>query len=160
MRVDLTLIQLNAIRTMLRDAFDEDEQGWLDCLEGETDAFEMLRKLLNGIERDEGDQAQLTEQMANRKARRDRCEARIKEQRDAIAAILECARLDKLVLPEATLSLRKVAPKVVVVAPELVPDELCTFTRKPSLAAIKEAEGIPAGCSLDNGGYSLTVRRK
>lgn len=160
MRADLTKIQVEAIVRNLRDHFEEDDQLKLDMLEGETDLFELARKLLDGIEADEGDKLVLTEQMDVRKVRRDRCDARIKARREALTALMECGELDKLPLPEATLSLRKLSPKLVVVDPEALPDELCTFTRKPNLTAIRDADATPAGCALDNGGVSLTIRRK
>jgi hypothetical protein len=160
MRVDLTRIQVETVVRHMRDLFDEDEQLRLDTLEGETDLFELARKLLNDIEADEGDKLVLTEQMDTRKVRRDRCDARIKARREAISALMECAGLDKLPLPEATLSLRTMQPKLVVVDPDALPDELCTFTRKPNLTAIRDAEETPPGCALDNGGVSLTIRRK
>lgn len=160
MRIDLTLMQINGIKTMLADDLVDDERLLLDMIEGETDAFELARKLLDQIEKEEGDKAALTEQMETRKVRRDRCEARIKARRDALAAIMECAGVDKLPLPEATLSLRKVGPKLVVTDAEALPDDLCTFTRKPNLSAIRDAEVPPPGTALDNGGVSLTIRRK
>lgn len=164
MRADITAIQVKAVLTHLRDAIGEepDEQLVLDTLEGETDAFELVAKLLNGIERDEGDVNALDGQIADRRERRLRCEKRIDGRRDAIMAVMECAGLDKLPLPEATLSIRKVAPKAIVTDAEALPDALCKITRKPDMAAIKAAvisEPLP-GVSFDNGGTSLTIRRK
>jgi hypothetical protein len=165
MRHDLTLLQINALKTMLRDSLEEDEQLWLDTLEGETDAFELTRKLLDAIERDEGEAKALTEQMANRKARRDRCEARIAAQRDAIMALMDCAKLDKLPLPEATLSLRKVPASLKVNATAAVPDEYCTMKPVPSMDAIKAAfepgdPDLPNWLRTEPERPSLTIRRK
>lgn len=161
MRHDLTMIQVEAVRAMLADAgADDDERLLLDTLEGETDLFELSRRLLNGIEADEGDAAALKEQMDARKARADRCKHRIEARRQALRALMECAQLDKLPLPEATITLRKLAPKAIVTDEAAVPDEFCTFTRRPNMAAIKDAATLPPGVSLDNGGVSLTVRRK
>ena len=160
MRYDLTKIQVQHVVNNMRDVFEDDDQLRLDTLEGETDLFEIAKRLLDDMERDEGDKAILAEQMDSRKVRRDRCDARIKARREAIAALMDCAGLDKLPLPEATLSLRKMAPKAVVIDAEALPDDMCTFTRKPNLAAIKEADTLPTGVAMDNGGVSLTVRRK
>lgn len=160
MRHDLTMQQVAAVRLMLADQFEEDERGWIDCLEGETDLFELSRRILDRIEADEGAKAELAEQMDSRKVRRDRCDKRIKAQREALAALMECAGLDKLTLPEATVSLRKNPPKPIVINEAVLPDEFCTFTRKPNLAAVREAIPMPPGVALDNGGTSITVRRK
>ncbi len=160
MRVDLTKLQVGAVAAMLRDVLTEDERLYLDMLEAETDIHELIRHLLNQIEQDEGIQAALAEQINDRLARKARAAERVKHNRDAIAALLECAGLDKLTLPEATVSVRKVPPKPIVTNPEAVPDEFCTFTKKPNMAAIKQADILPLGVTLDNGCISLTVRRK
>jgi hypothetical protein len=163
MRIDLTKIQVGAVAAMLRDVLTEDEQLYLNTLEGETDLYELVRQLLGAIEEDEGAQAILAEQITARNERKQRAGKRIEANREAIAALLECAQLDKLTLPEATLSLRKVPPKAIVTDEAAVPDEFCRFTRKPDMAAIKagvESGAAVPGVSFDNGGTSLTVRRK
>lgn len=161
MRRDLTMLQVNAVRTMLADAgMDDDERLLLDTLEGETDLFELSRRLLDGIERDEADVNALAEQIDARRARQARCKARVEARREAVGALMECAGVEKLTLPEATVSWRRAPPKLVVTDEAAVPDDLCTFTRKPNMAAIKAAAEPVPGTSLDNGGVSITVRRK
>lgn len=164
MRIDLTLGQLHALKLMLADQFEEDERGWLDLIEGETDAFELVRKLLDRIEAEEGARDALTEQMEARKLRRDRCDARIKAQRDAIMAVLGCAGLDKLQLPEATLSMRKIGASLKVNDPAAVPEEYCTFKPTPNMDAIKSAFApggdLPNWLRTEPERQSLTVRRK
>lgn len=162
-RLDLTKIQVAAVAAALRDALADDERAYLDTLEGETDLYELVRILLGRIEDDEGVQAQLTQQIEDRRARKDRAGERVKHNREAIMALIQCAGLDKLTLPEATLSVRDVPPKPIVTDEAAVPDALCKLTRKPDMAAIKaELEGgaVVPGVSRDNGGLSLTIRRK
>jgi hypothetical protein len=159
-RLDLTRIQVEAIAAHLRDQLDDDERAYLDTLEGETDLFEWVRRLLGRIEADEGNVAALKEQIADRTVRKSRAEQRIETTREAIKALLDCARLDKLVLPEATVSVRDVPPKIIVTDEALVPDDFCKFTRKPDMAAIKAADAPVPGTMTDNGGSSLTIRRK
>jgi hypothetical protein len=165
MRLDLTLQQLNAIRLHLADQFDDDERGYLDLIEGETDAFEMVRKLLDGIETEEGDIANLKEQMDSRKVRKDRCEARIKARREAIIAVLECAGIDKLPLPEATLSVRQLAASIKVNDPDAVPDEYTIKKPSPDLEKIKadfaaNDDALPNWLRVEPERASLTIRRK
>lgn len=167
MRPDLTAMQVRAIVTHLRDALGEepDEQLLLDSLEGQTDLFEMASALLNRIERDEGDKAALTEQMDSRKVRRDRCDARIKARREAIAALMECAGIDKLPLPEATLSLRTVPAKLAVNDASAVPEGFCVPTFKPSMEIINSAfaptsDELPNWLRVEPEKPSLTIRRK
>lgn len=162
-RLDLTRIQVSAIAAMLRDELGEDERAYLDTLEGETDLYEWVSRLLGKIEDDEGIIAALSAQIEDRNLRKSRAGERVKSHRNAIQALLECARLDKLALPEATVSVRDVPPKIIVTDEAAVPDELCKFTRRPDMAAIKagvESGAAVPGVSFDNGGTSLTIRRK
>jgi hypothetical protein len=163
MRLDLTRIQIDAVAAMLADALEDDERAYLDCLEGETDLYEWVRRLLERIEEDQGVIAALAEQIADRQVRELRATDRIDANREAIMALLQCARLDKLTLPEATLSVRRMHPKPIVTDEAAVPDDFCKVTRRPDMAAIKagvEAGAAVPGVSFDNGGNSLTIRRK
>lgn len=163
MRLDLTRIQVEAVATALRDELADDERAYLDTLEGETDLYEWARRLLARIEEDEGNKAALSEQISDRQARKQRADSRIDANRRALMALLDCARLDKLTLPEATISVRDVPPKAIVNDEAAIPDELCRFKQTPDMSAIKaevEAGRAVSGVTLDNGGRSLTVRRK
>lgn len=158
MGYNFTAQQIAAVRAMLPD--DEDERLLHDSLEGLTDLHDYAGTLLSLNEDDEGVVNALAEQISDRKARQDRAKARIETRRDMIKALMEMAGIDKLVLPEATISKRDVAPKVIVVDEGLLPDTLCKFTRKPDMAAIKALETLLPGLAMDNGGVSITVRRK
>lgn len=165
MRIDLTLAQINGLKLHLADQFEEDERGWLDALEGETDAFELIRRLLDRLEREEGDRNALTQQMEDRKARRDRCDARIKAQRETIMAVMACANIDKLPLPEATLSVRNMPAKLSVNDNAAVPEDFCTMKPVPNMDAIKSAfttdtEALPNWLRVEPERPSLTIRRK
>ncbi len=165
MRTDLTLMQVSALRTMLADQYEDDERGWLDALEGETNALELASRLVAQVEAEEGIHAALTEQMEARKIRRDRSDARKSAARDAIAAVLKCAGLDKLALPEASLSLRETAAKLVLANKEAVPDEFCTMRPVPMFDKIKAAytpdtANLPNWLTVEPARPSLTIRRK
>lgn len=163
MRLDLTRIQIEAVAAMLRDELADDERAYLDTLEGETDLYEWASRLLDRIEDDEGNKAKLAEQISDRQARKARADSRIEANRQALMALLDCARLDKLTLPEATISVRSVPPKPFVADEAAVPDDYCRTSRKPDMAAIKagvEAGAVIEGVSFDNGGQSITIRRK
>jgi hypothetical protein len=163
MRLDLTKIQVAAVAAALRDALSDDERLYLDTLEGETDLYELVWRLLGQIEDDEGVQAILAEQIADRTARKQRAGERVKHHREAIMALIQCAGLDKLTLPEATLSVRDVPPKPIVTDEAAVPLVFKKATWKPDMAPIKagvESGAAIPGVSFDNGGNSLTIRRK
>lgn len=165
MRIDLTRMQVAAVVAHLRDMLGEepDEQLLADSLEGETDLYEMSRRILDWIEAEEGNQFALKTQIEDRQARKKRSEDRVAAHRQTLMALMECASLDKLTLPEATLSLRNVPPKPIVTDEDALPDEFVKLIRKPDMAAIKagvEAGRAVSGVSFDNGSLSLTVRRK
>lgn len=164
-RFDLTKIQIAAIAAMLADELGEDERAYLDALEGETDLYEWVRRLLDKIEEDEGVQAALAEQIADRALRKNRAAGRIEAARRAIQALLECAKLDKLSLPEATISVRDTADKLVVNDPEAVPDKYIVKVPKPVMEKIKtdftpQDETLPNWLRVESGIKSLTIRRK
>lgn len=164
MRADLTAQQVAAVRAHVLDAVGEDDALLLDMLEGETDLFECVRKLLEGIEDDEGNKAALTEQMDARKKRRDRCDVRIQARRDAIAMLMETAGISKLPLPEASISYRMTNPKVEINDPAAVPDEFTEVKRVPSKTRINEhfsPDGpLPNWLRAEPARPSITIRRK
>ena len=163
MRIDLTKMQVAAIVTMLRDELGEDDdQLLLDTLEGETDLFELVTRLLNQIEAEDGVIAALKSQIDDRTARKLRSEQRKEGHRNAILALMEAARQEKLTLPEATISVRAIAPKPIFPNVDLVPDEFCKFDRKLDRDKLKAVDptALPSWATMDNGGTSLTIRRK
>lgn len=163
MRLDLTRIQVEAVAAMLRDELADDERAYLDTLNGETDLYEWVQRLLDRIEDDDGNIAKLSEQIADRQSRKQRAGARIKANQGAIMALLDCAKLDKLVLPEATVSVRDAPPKAIVTDEAAVPESFLKIRTSPDMAAIKaemEAGRAVPGVTLDNGAESLTIRRK
>jgi len=163
MLLDLTLAQIEAVRLTLADEADDDRL-LADMLEGETDAHEVLRRLLNAVEREEGDKAALTEQMDARKARRDRCEGRIAQLRNGMAAVIRATGLPKVQLPEATLSVSDGKPKLSIVSDDAVPDQFQVVKRTPDKRAInaayENADDLPNWLVRTAPVPSLTVRRK
>lgn len=162
MRFDLTRQQVAAIVAMLPD--DEDEQLRADMLEGETDLYEMASRLLSWIEEDEGAINALAEQIDTRKERQERAKNRIAARRDMIMALMDVARLDKLALPEATVTKRDLKPKLLIVSDDAVPDEYTVSKRTPDKKAInavfERAGELPNWLTRDDGCQSITIRRK
>jgi hypothetical protein len=161
MRFDLTRQQVNAVLSMVADY--DDDQLRVDMLEGQTNLYEFVGKLLVQIEEDEGIVNALAEQIDVRKGRQEAAKARIASRREMIMALMDIARVDKLVLPEATVSKRIAAPKAIVTDELAVPDAYCTFRRAPNIMQIRadfDATNPIPGVSFDNGGQSITVRRK
>lgn len=143
-----------------------DEQFKLSTLEGETQLMELVSELLSGNEDDEGMIAQVECQIDTRKERIARFERRVEARKSAVISLMDCARITKLPLPEATVSLRTLSPRPKVIDADQLPDEFVTIAivRKPNTDAIKEAfeagKPLPPGVVITNGGASLSVRRK
>lgn len=164
MGYNFTVQQIAAVKAMLPDD-DDDERLLHDSLEGLTDLHEYVGKLLSWNEDDEGVVNALAEQIDDRKARQERAKNRIATRRDMIKALMEIAGIDKLTLPEATISHRVVAPKVIFPNIDMVPDQYCKFDRKLDREKLKaidlnSPDGLPSWATMDNGGTSITVRRK
>lgn len=142
-----------------------DEQLKLSTLEGETELCEIVSTLLAENEDDEGNIAQVKAQIEVRRERIARFERRIETRKNAIVSLMDTAQTTKLPLPEATVSVRTLGPRVKVVDADALPSAFTIeeIVRKPDRDAIEEAvihgASIP-GVVLTNGGASLTVRRK
>lgn len=156
--VHFTAQQVEAIAAHIRDTYGEDDDLVLGMVEGETDAGELLDTLIEGLSYDKSIIGGIKEWEAALKERRQRMEKRSEARREGIRAILDAAGLSKWERPLATVSVRNVPPKRVVRDVDALPDEFVTIVRKPNMAAIKDAEITPAGCEIDNGDVSLTVR--
>lgn len=151
---------LDALRAA--DCFDDEEMK-LDMLEGETNVHELIKDLLNGAEEDETIAEAVKLQIETRDARVARLKQRVEARRGAIMGLLSAADLDKLSLPEATLSVRKLKPRPLIQDADALPDHLVKIERKPDAKAIKEAfdkGDIVPGVVPSNGGVSLTIRRR
>ena len=162
MRIDLAHIRRMAAAIATTDDHDS-EPGFLDTLEGETEAVEIADWLIGSILADEAMAAALKVQEAAMKARRDRIEARAKAKRRAGIELLNAAGLKKLERPRATLSRTAGRTSVQITDEASVPTQLCTVktTTTPDKAAIKrqlEAGETVPGAELVRGDDALTMR--
>ena len=143
--------------------WDLDDQLKLSTLEGETQLNELVSFLLAENEDDEGNIAKVKAQIEMRRERINRFERRIDTRKNAIVSLMDTARITKLPLPEATVTLRTLRPSPKVANENELPEAYTRIIRKPDMDAIKAAfeQGIPIpGVVISNGGASLTVRRK
>jgi hypothetical protein len=141
----------------------EDEILRADMIEGETEAFDFLSMIVRKIGETKALAAGTDEYVKELRERSARLDRRVEGLRTLATRIMDTAQIKKAELPEATLSLRNVPPKLVVDDPENLPDIACKFVRKPDMDKIKElwtAEPFIAGVHMDNGGQSLTIRTK
>lgn len=159
-KLKVTLESINAIRAQVQAEHPEDTDLLADMMEGETDLHSWLAWANRKIEDSDGRINALKEQMSDRAARVKSEQKKQGSMKGVIMALMNAAGQDKVSLPEATISRRKVAPKAVVMDESALPDEYWRVTRKPDLTAIKRAETLPDGVVMDNGGETISIRRK
>lgn len=147
----------------LRELCGDDEQAFLDSLEGETDLIEAARRVVRWMLEQEA-QAVAVAGLADTYAARSKVfTGRANQARSALVRLMDEIGQKSLPLPEATLTAKATPPKVVG-EPDVdqLSVEFVKVERKPDLAAIKAAlqagREVP-GCSLSNGGRTLQVRK-
>ncbi|WP_247997692.1 siphovirus Gp157 family protein [Brucella tritici] len=139
----------------------EDEELRADTIEGETDAYRVLGKIV-AIERDANSMVlAIGERAKELAARKDRYTRRKDAMRALLLRLLKAADLNKVSLPEATVSVGKGRAGVEIVDETLLPDNVVKLKREPDKTAIKVAldagEDVP-GAVLREGQPSVTVR--
>lgn len=117
----------------------EDEELRLDTIEGETNAFDILERLLL-IEREAA-----TMQVAIKK-RADELDARAARQkrtqeamRKLMLRIMQAGGVQKLPLPDATLSITKGRQSIEIIDEKAVPPRFLKVVKSPDKVLIKEA---------------------
>ena len=132
----------------------DDEVLREDMIEGTTTTFEFLSKIVRMI----GDNTTLADAtcdyIAELQARRDRFTRRNDALRSFIFKIMSSADLQKVQLPEATLSIRTGQPKVILTGDDVwLPDAYVRIKREPNKTAIKDAllsGAVIPGATLSN----------
>lgn len=140
----------------------EDDEAWAMSLESETDINSFLTNIVRRIEDTKALVIGTQDRFEELKARKSRFETRIEALRDLAFKMMQATELQKLELPEATLSLRNTPATVVITDEENLPDIACKFERKPDKAKIKEllATGIVSGAAMSNGGKTISIKIK
>ena len=139
----------------------EDEALRSDMIEGSTDAFAVLSEIAKAMADAKAMSMAISDNidaLAERAARYDR---RGKAMRALAQRIMEAANIRKAELPEATLSIRAVAPSLVITDEASLPDWAWRVKREPDKAVIKErmkAGDFVPGAEMSNGGSTLSVR--
>lgn len=149
----------------LRDALEAhgDEDLTLDMIEGETRLIDMLDTLAEGYAEDKAMAEAIKLRLDDLSTRRKRIEARADARKALMEKALEVAGIPKIERPLFTASMRALPQSVNVTDPEAIPDAFCRIKREPDKTAIKKAiqEGqVIPGCTLTNGGQSLSIRIK
>lgn len=139
---------------------DEDEELRADTIEGETEAYRVLGRIV-AIERDANSMiAAIAERAKELAARKDRYTRRKDAMRALLLRLLKAADLTKVSLPEATVSMGKGRAGVEIVDEALLPDNVVKMKREPDKKLIAEllAQGDVPGAVLRVGSETITVR--
>lgn len=143
----------------------EDEQALLDTLEGASTLNEAVVAVYDSARNDELMIEAIKARIGELKERADRLDARADAKRHAACNAMAEAGLKKIEAPTVTLSLRNVAPSVVIVSEAEIPDDYMRekVTKSVDKALVKQAlqDGyfVP-GAHLSNGGVTLAARVK
>lgn len=163
-RLDLDTRHIEqAMAAILRDHpwLSQDEDFRRDVLEGETSGMETLRKIVIALAETQWMAASIAETIERLSERRKRFDRRADALRSLAYRIMAAADLTKVTLPEATLSLLRPPPKVVITDEAAIPPAYLRTMVQPDKIAISKAlkSGEPvAGAALSNGEPALSVR--
>jgi Siphovirus Gp157 len=153
--------QINAL-ILANPELATDEQLCADMIEGETDAFEFMRKLERMRLETRCTVEVLVTVIKTMVERSNRFERREENIRKLMKQLLDTANLKKLELPEATLVIRNGSPKVIITDEEALPDYYFRIKKEPNKTLIGAAlktnppTSVP-GAVLSNAEPSLTI---
>ena len=152
-------------RRLLADDPDlaADETMLRDMLDGETDAFDLMRRMvrfaLDASSLADAADARATDLIA----RRDRFTRRAETARAAVFGMLDALGETKLTDAEFTATISAGRQGLVLTDEAALPDRLMRVTRSPDRAAIAAAlkAGLAvSGAEISNGSPTLTIRKK
>jgi Siphovirus Gp157 len=139
---------------------EEDEVLRADSIEGQTEAFEFLSRVVRKISGAKVMAKATADYAEELKGRKERLERREHALRSLVMKIMNAANLRKCELPEATLSIRNGQQKVLITNDLAIPDGFMRIKKEPDKTLIRAeliASGNVPGCALSNGEPSLTI---
>ena len=147
------------IRAMVGD----DEDCFLDTLDGETDAMDVLGKLIQERQEIQANEAAVKALAKTYQERAAKLNAKADAISQTIGHLLDAIGSKKVAHPLATVSRTKARQSVLVTNPEEIPTQLTKVKRSPDLVAIREqleaGEFVP-GAEIKLGNPGVTVRVK
>lgn len=162
MRIDPNIIrqQVDALIAAYPE-LAEDATLLSDTIEGETDAFAFLSRLVQDELAFKAQASALSDVIGQFTERKARFGRQIEARRELILKIMEACNLKKAPLPEATVTVRDGSSKVVISDEQSLPEEFIRWKSEPDRTAIKEAlnagKEVP-GAMLSNGGPTISLR--
>lgn len=155
------------VAAFIREALgsDQDEQAFLDTLEGETDALDVADALIDKMQSDAALAEAIKAREADLAGRRKRIEGRADACKASLGILLDAIGQAKLERPMATISRRPGSLSVLITDEASIPSQLCTIKTitAPDKAAIRAqieaGEAVP-GAALVRGEPTVAVRVK
>jgi len=141
----------------------DDEILRRDAVESETDATKLLSRLIRASKETEAQADGLKAYMGELGERQSRLARRGDAIRKIALDVLDAAGLPNFILPEATLTVRRGQPKVMVLDENAIPQEYTVTKTELNKSAIKEAMlngTIVPGAELSNSEPFLMIRTK
>lgn len=164
MRMEAAFVKQTIERLLVTfPEMEHDEILRRDTIEGETEATALFSRLIRASKETEAQADGLKAYMGELGERQSRLERRQAAIRKMALEILEAAGLPNFILPEATLTVRQGAPKVIVADENAVPSDFTRTKTELNKPAIKEAllaGTIVPGCQLSNSEPFLMIRTK
>lgn len=156
--------QIENLKAIAPECWDEDEDTLLnDMLAAETNLMEFLQVVEDRRQHALTMAGALATRIAEHEIRQKRYETQEQQLRKLALSLMQQAGLTRAELPEATYSIRKGWPRVVVVDEAAVPDELCKIERKPDKTKIREfinGGELPNWAVREIGADSIAIRTK
>lgn len=142
--------------------YRDDDSVIHDAVEGETDFFEAVERALDEIAECEIVAAGVKEMQKKLGDRLSRTDARAARLRGMIDQAFHMAEIKSHKFPTATITTKKVSPKLIVTDEAAIPSEF--FKPQPpklDKAALKDAasNGPVTGAEMSNGGTTIQIRR-
>jgi hypothetical protein len=159
-------IDYEEIRRMsdnIRAMVGDDEDCFLDTLDGETDAMDVLGKLIQERQEIQANEVAVKALAKTYQERAAKLNAKADAISQTIGHLLDAIGSKKVAHPLATVSRTKARQSVLVTNPEEIPTQLTKVKRSPDLAAIKkqlEAGEFVPGAEIKLGNPGVTVRVK
>ena len=155
--------EISAMSDQIRMITGDDQDTFLDTLDGETDAMEIMGKLVEERTEAAAHEIAMRDLAATYSARAKRLSARQDAISLAIGQLMDAMGETKIKHPIATISRTKARWSANITDADQIPSQLMNVTTKPDMAAIKkqmdQGESVP-GCQFKMGQPSIIVRIK
>jgi hypothetical protein len=141
----------------------EDEEALTMSLASETDAEELIARLVTRVQETKAQAKGLKDYMADLSDRADAYERRVEAMRALVFSILDAAHISKVELPIATISIRPGVKKIIITDESVIPGQFMRVKSEPDKTRIREwiDTGNPVpGAFLSNAEPVLNIRIK